>query len=311
MGYTMQNGRWASTTPIYLANETSASANVTGESIEVGSAKCARFTIDVTAISGTDPSATVAIKGSQDETTWITLGSFTAATGTTTEPKLFPCCRFLRADLSLTGDDVGSNSVVVQTGEGPAVTVSGVVTGADAAFLLEITTGGHRGTADFKWSLDDGDTWEAESVSTGASVALGSTGVTAAFAAETAGANGTITKVGTGPDLTATGEPAGVYAMKVEITTSGGRGAGVFRWSDDDGATWEAETVTIAADGIHTLGTTGITATFADETYVDDETYSWATTAPVDYVDGTTYEFTSDDPDLDTVVTYAVTGEVC
>jgi len=65
----------------------------------------------------------------------------------------------------------------------PGVTVSGTIP-ENFGLRIEITTGGSRGTAVFRWSSDNGTSWTS-SVTTAASVALGSSGVNADFAAGT------------------------------------------------------------------------------------------------------------------------------
>jgi hypothetical protein len=65
----------------------------------------------------------------------------------------------------------------------PTVTLSGTPAGY-YDLRIEITTGGALATAVFRWSKDGGATWTT-SVVTGASVALGTTGITATFGAGT------------------------------------------------------------------------------------------------------------------------------
>ncbi len=91
--------------------------------------------------------------------------------------------------------------------------------------------------------------------------------------------NGTVTLGGTPAatePITVSGTPVRPsYSFVVEITTTGGLGAGVFRWSSDGGTTW-TDTVTITAGtGVNALGTTGVTVTFADATYTDGNEYAW------------------------------------
>lgn len=92
--------------------------------------------------------------------------------------------------------------------------------------------------------------------------------------------NGTVTLGGTPAatePITLTGTPVlPTYSFVIEITTTGARGAGVFRWSSDGGTTW-TETVTITTTtGINVLGTTGVTVTFAAASYTDGNEYTWA-----------------------------------
>ncbi|MFO7179578.1 MAG: hypothetical protein DIU78_012850 [Pseudomonadota bacterium] len=71
---------------------------------------------------------------------------------------------------------------VTASGGGPAVTLTGTPAG-DYQLVIEITKAGAVSTAEFRWSIDGGESWEAEDVVTAATVALGSTGITANFAA--------------------------------------------------------------------------------------------------------------------------------
>ena len=75
---------------------------------------------------------------------------------------------------------------VAQTGGGPAVTVTGTPD-ATRPFKIQITTGGTlaSGLARFRWSKDGGTTWDESNVTLSASHALGTTGLTAHFAAGT------------------------------------------------------------------------------------------------------------------------------
>lgn len=65
----------------------------------------------------------------------------------------------------------------------PAVTIA-ATDGAQptaSALRIEITTGGARGTALFKWSVNDGTTFEATGVATAATVVLASANITVTF----------------------------------------------------------------------------------------------------------------------------------
>jgi hypothetical protein len=62
----------------------------------------------------------------------------------------------------------------------PAVTISGTPT-AQVGLYLQCDGAGTRGTATFKWSVDNGATFVATGVLTAATVVLGTTGITAAF----------------------------------------------------------------------------------------------------------------------------------
>lgn len=66
----------------------------------------------------------------------------------------------------------------------PDLTISGRAYG-DYNLRFEITTGGSRGTALFRWSINGGSTWEETGVATAAEVVLGETGLTAAWSTGT------------------------------------------------------------------------------------------------------------------------------
>lgn len=87
-----------------------------------------------------------------------------------------------------------------------------------------------------------------------------------------------ITQVGSGPALTFTGTASALLNILIEITLGGARGTAEFRWSDDNGLTWEATGVTTPdAPNTIALGTTGITAVFPTGTYMLATTYAFST----------------------------------
>lgn len=67
---------------------------------------------------------------------------------------------------------------VLRTGSGPSVTITGSATTVNGLGLITVTTAGSRGTARFSWSLG---TASGTNVLTSATVALGTTGLTANF----------------------------------------------------------------------------------------------------------------------------------
>jgi hypothetical protein len=75
----------------------------------------------------------------------------------------------------------------------PTVALTGNSIGK-LTFSLEVTTGGTRGTAIFKWSSDGGTTYTT-GVTTAATVVLGDTGITATFAAGTYATDNVYTSV--------------------------------------------------------------------------------------------------------------------
>lgn len=89
MGYKMGNGRWADTDDLTLHASAARTATGNGDSIELGDVGVLRLLLDVTANAGTDETLDVAVETSYDATTWRQLGTFTQATGVTSERKSF------------------------------------------------------------------------------------------------------------------------------------------------------------------------------------------------------------------------------
>src|SRR5688572_16866562 len=84
--------------------------------------------------------------------------------------------------LKMAASTAGSSSAVTQSGAGPAVTLTGT---PDDYYLgiVEITLGGARGTATFRYSLDGGDTY-SDDILTAATYVLPN-GITLNFAVGT------------------------------------------------------------------------------------------------------------------------------
>lgn len=100
------------------------------------------------------------------------------------------------------------NSIVVQTGTGPFLILTGQPN-QDIIGRIEITTSGAIGISLFRWSIDGGATWVASGVPTALTVPLGTTGLSALFAI---GAHVALTT----HDWTSTvDEPAIVYGSDV------------------------------------------------------------------------------------------------
>jgi hypothetical protein len=91
--------------------------------------------------------------------------------------------RFLGMDVTVSDLLRSDHPTVVATGTTPpAVTIDGESNNAD--LRIEITTGGARGTAVFRYSVDGGANW-ATGITTAAAVVLGTSGLTANFATGT------------------------------------------------------------------------------------------------------------------------------
>jgi hypothetical protein len=188
----------------------------------------------------------------------------------------------------------GAPGSVTKTGTGPTVTAptKSAVTEAGTAppdvtlsgtptkfidLVVEITTGGARGTAIFRYSLDGGDTWAEEGVTTAATYLMPNTGVTLNFA--------------TGTDYTddnvytaVTCVPYDRYEAQLEIVDGGALGTATFRYClDRDNPSGDpvwSETLTTPTSGLYTIPDTGISFTLAAGTYVAGTTYDITTTPP-------------------------------
>jgi len=86
-----------------------------------------------------------------------------------------------------------------------------------------------------------------------------------------------VTHAGTGPAVTLSGTPDAARDFLLLIGLGGARGVATFCWSRNGGASWEATNVLVPVSGAYALGTTGLTAAFPEGTYVQWETYLWAT----------------------------------
>lgn len=97
MGYFNSRDQWVNTQAVSL---TATAVTAAGNTVvmDSGSATEGRLTLHVTAATGTTPSITVNVQTSPDKTTWTTVASFTAATATGTQEKVFgPLDRYVRA----------------------------------------------------------------------------------------------------------------------------------------------------------------------------------------------------------------------
>ncbi|MFF4547264.1 hypothetical protein ACFY1J_24060 [Streptomyces sp. NPDC001406] len=100
MGYVKSDGTWVHGDPIGAVGAVQTGVTGAGNtgSAEVGGRATARLTLNVTAATGTTPSLTVNVQTSADNATWVTVGSFAAKTGVSSEAKAFAGLdRYIRA----------------------------------------------------------------------------------------------------------------------------------------------------------------------------------------------------------------------
>lgn len=103
--------------------------------------------------------------------------------------------------------------------------------------------------------------------------------------ADVAGAIGEVTKSGTSPGtFEVTGEPYNAFDVVVRITETGDTNEGSFQYSIDGGNNY-SEDITIPLSGSYEIEETGLTLKFVDATtedksFLQDDAYSFSTTAP-------------------------------
>lgn len=174
-------------------------------------------------------------------------------------------------DLLATYGAAGTNGAITRTGgtTGPAISLSGTAITGTYLMKVEVTTGGILGTALFKWSKNNGSTYTS-GVATAASVALGTTGVTAVFPAGTyvVGEIYSWTSTGGGGTVAVSGNSALDAHLRVEMLSGGALGVATFRYSCDgySGDTLSertySETLAVPSGGVFVVPGLGVTLTF-------------------------------------------------
>jgi hypothetical protein len=184
----------------------------------------------------------------------------------------------------------GYITALEHVGTGPEATVTGVAAGnADA--VVKIVVGGALATATFKLSLDGGTTWGATAPTPAdGEIAVDASGTTITLAAGAHVADdtysclvrmpiGPITKVGSGPVITAAGTPLAAADVALLITAAGARNVGTYQLSLDGGDSF-GPVRTIPVDGEIAVGSTGVTITFPAQDAVPGDTHTFTVLAP-------------------------------
>jgi len=215
------------------------------------------------------------------------------------------------------GQSGGYITDVIHVGEGPAAMVSGVP-GGNADVVVRIATAGAPGVATYALSLDGGETFAA-AVATPANgqIPCGASGATLVLGADNQVAGdtyqfavrapiGPISKIGTGPDITASGTPLAAAQVSLVITSGGKRNEGQYQLSVDGGDNYGLSR-TIPMDGAIAVGTSGVTVMMpADADFVLGDTYSFEVLAPaptvVSVIDAITVPLATVDPEFIYVV---------
>lgn len=177
-------------------------------------------------------------------------------------------------------------------GTGPTVSLAGAATVTGSFTLkIQIQTGGALGTGTFRWSRDDGATWEESNITlpVGTTYTFPDTGITATFAAGTYVQNESYTSIVTsgGGDIAITGTPALDSLVRIEIVVGGANGVATFRYALDgysgDTASERtySEVLTVPSGGTFAVPYLGITLTFDDtRDFVAGDYYLCAVEAP-------------------------------
>lgn len=98
----------------------------------------------------------------------------------------------------------------------------------------------------------------------------------------TVGADGTVTRTGTGPTTaldSSVHSPVDAFDIAVQITTDGGLGTGAFRYSLDGGESWSGDIGIPSGAGRYVLPGAGVAVTFAG-TFLKNDIYRGASTPP-------------------------------
>ena len=178
------------------------------------------------------------------------------------------------------------------TGTGPEAEVSGT-NAENGDVVVEIVAGGELGTATYKLSLDGGETWtDATATPANGQIAAGDTGTTLVLDSETDQVTGDtytwmvraaiepIAHIGTGPEISASGDPVRAAEIVLLITEGGALNEATYQLSYDGEDAWELEK-TLPLDGSLELDDTGVTITLPEGTYVTGDTYSFQLNPPV------------------------------
>jgi hypothetical protein len=164
-GFTRADGCYADVEQFPIFGSTAFPAGYTiGLALDLGDRKLLRLTLDVSAKSGTNPTLDVVMQTAPtSDGPWRSIGT---------------------AFNQMSDVGLAMGAVAAAGTTPPTVTLSGT---ADRVidFRMECTTLGARGTAVIRYSIDGGGTW-TENVTTAATIAVGTTGLTINYASATA-----------------------------------------------------------------------------------------------------------------------------
>lgn len=179
------------------------------------------------------------------------------------------------------------------------VAVSGTPT-LDYDAKVEITKTGAKGVGRFKYTLD-GLTYSAELlIPLGSTFAMPGSDLTLTFAGTPS--NSAVTQSGSGPAITLSGVGGTDSDYVLTISTAGSNGTAEFGLTRDGSSIASGVTVPTTPFTYAVPGTTSLVITFANDTWVLNETYSFSTTTTIasDFEIGDVHSFTTTAPHYST-----------
>jgi hypothetical protein len=103
-GYKTSDGRFVDSRDVTLHASAARTATGTGTvSEETGHRRTLALVLAITAATGTTPTLDVTVQTSRDGSTWYTAGTFTQATATGTQRKVFALDRYVRVIWTIGG----------------------------------------------------------------------------------------------------------------------------------------------------------------------------------------------------------------
>lgn len=200
------------------------------------------------------------------------------------------------ASVAATTSSVTASRVDSSTGD---VEVSGTpVLEFDAS--VTITKTGAKGRGRFKFSLDGLTDSQELLIPLGGTYAMPGSDLTLTFVGTPS--NGAVTQSGSGPAISLSGVGGGDDSYVLTISTGGTNGTAQFGLTRNGSSIASGVTVPTTPFTYAVPGSTSLVITFADSTWVLNETYSFATTTSVDadFEVGDVHSFTTTAPHYST-----------
>ncbi len=164
---------------------------------------------------------------------------------------------------------------VKRNGTGPRAYTSGLALGNVDA-VVKIVESGALGSATYALSVDDGQTWgNVTSTSPDGQIALGTSGAYLTllpgrhvkddtFSVVVRGPIGRVHQVGSGPQISLSGDVKAGAEIVLRVTGAGGRNVGTYQLSEDGGDNWSGIR-TLPIDGQIMVDAAGVVVTVPEE----------------------------------------------